>query len=249
MASDEHRAAGEAAGTASPDAGLLSPVRAGTQAEAATSDLAYLAAMLDAEAALARAQARLGIVPTDAAETIAAAAVPDRDHRARGAGGQLQRHRDADRVAGRADHDQFGAGGAAQQRLQGRAAPQPLADGARHAQLVGPAHAAVEQVLPRPLHDRLDLGVGVAGRVGPVPAVAHQQPDAAEPGLLDRPAQGRVVLRRPVVSEQDVRPVLPLLAVHACLPPASLRAARRRQKRTKVPRPRFLGAGGYFARR
>ncbi|RFS82571.1 3-carboxy-cis,cis-muconate cycloisomerase [Actinomadura spongiicola] len=62
----------------SPDAGLLSPVRAGTEAEAATGDLAYLAAMLDAEVALARAQARLGIVPADAAEAIAAAAVADR---------------------------------------------------------------------------------------------------------------------------------------------------------------------------
>ncbi|MFB4311340.1 3-carboxy-cis,cis-muconate cycloisomerase [Actinomadura sp. GTD37] len=57
-----------------PDAGLLSPVRAGTEAEAATSDLAYLTAMLDAEAALARAQARLGIIPAQAAETITAAA-------------------------------------------------------------------------------------------------------------------------------------------------------------------------------
>ncbi|MFA1550342.1 3-carboxy-cis,cis-muconate cycloisomerase [Actinomadura chokoriensis] len=59
---------------APPDAGLLSPVRAGTEAETATSDLAYLAAMLDAEAALARAQARLGIIPAEAAGTITAAA-------------------------------------------------------------------------------------------------------------------------------------------------------------------------------
>src|SRR5690606_17962129 len=58
------------AGSPSPDAGLLSPVRAGTEAEAATGDAAYLAAMLDAEAALARAQARLGIIPRDAAEAI-----------------------------------------------------------------------------------------------------------------------------------------------------------------------------------
>ncbi|MFE0094136.1 3-carboxy-cis,cis-muconate cycloisomerase, partial [Streptomyces sp. NPDC059015] len=42
------------------DAGLLSPVRAGTPVEAAVSDMAWLQAMLDAEAALARAQARLG---------------------------------------------------------------------------------------------------------------------------------------------------------------------------------------------
>jgi 3-carboxy-cis,cis-muconate cycloisomerase len=56
------------------DAGLLSPVRAGTAAEAAVSDTAWLRAMLDAEAALARAQARLGVVPPSAAEAIGAAA-------------------------------------------------------------------------------------------------------------------------------------------------------------------------------
>ncbi|HET9172778.1 MAG TPA: lyase family protein [Actinospica sp.] len=56
------------------DAGLLSPVRAGTPTEAATSDPAYLQAMLDAEAALARAQARLGVVPRPAAEAITRAA-------------------------------------------------------------------------------------------------------------------------------------------------------------------------------
>ncbi len=54
------------------DVGLLSPVRAGTPAEAATGDLAWLQAMLDAEAALARAQARLGTVPVAAAEAISA---------------------------------------------------------------------------------------------------------------------------------------------------------------------------------
>ena len=80
------------AGDPSPDAGLLSPVRAGTAAEAATGDLAWLTALLDAEAALARAQARLGIVPGEAAAAITAAAVPGRfdltglARRARGAG-------------------------------------------------------------------------------------------------------------------------------------------------------------------
>ncbi|MCX5404862.1 adenylosuccinate lyase family protein [Streptomyces sp. NBC_00335] len=53
-----------------PDAGLLSPVRAGTPAEAVTSDLAWLQAMLDAEAALARAQAKTGSVPAEAAAVI-----------------------------------------------------------------------------------------------------------------------------------------------------------------------------------
>ncbi|MFB4317045.1 3-carboxy-cis,cis-muconate cycloisomerase [Actinomadura sp. 21ATH] len=76
----------------SPDAGLLSPVRAGTEAEAATGDRAWLAALLAAEAALARAQARLGIIPDEAAAAIAAAADPARvdlpglARRARGSG-------------------------------------------------------------------------------------------------------------------------------------------------------------------
>ncbi|MGV9558799.1 3-carboxy-cis,cis-muconate cycloisomerase [Streptomyces sp. NPDC003401] len=57
-----------------PDAGLLSPVRVGTEAEAAVGDIAWLQAMLDAEAALARAQARCGTVPAAAARAITAAA-------------------------------------------------------------------------------------------------------------------------------------------------------------------------------
>ncbi|MFE2283244.1 3-carboxy-cis,cis-muconate cycloisomerase [Streptomyces sp. NPDC059443] len=60
------------------DTGLLSPVRAGTPVEAAVSDHAYLQAMLDAEAALARAQARLGTVAPEAAIAIGAAARADR---------------------------------------------------------------------------------------------------------------------------------------------------------------------------
>ncbi|GAA2595026.1 3-carboxy-cis,cis-muconate cycloisomerase [Actinomadura fulvescens] len=75
-----------------PDAGLLSPVRAGTAAEAATGDRAWLRALLDAEAALSRAQARLGIVPPEAASAIERAARGDGidlvelARRARGAG-------------------------------------------------------------------------------------------------------------------------------------------------------------------
>lgn len=57
-----------------PDAGLLSPVRVGTEVEAAVGDTAWLQAMLDAEAALARAQARCGTVPAAAAAAITAAA-------------------------------------------------------------------------------------------------------------------------------------------------------------------------------
>ncbi|MER7505988.1 lyase family protein [Nonomuraea pusilla] len=56
------------------DGGLLAPVRAGTRAERATSDAAWLRAMLDAEAALARAQARLGLIPAEDAAAIDRAA-------------------------------------------------------------------------------------------------------------------------------------------------------------------------------
>ncbi|MFE5815265.1 lyase family protein [Streptomyces sp. NPDC056479] len=74
-----------------PDSGLLTPVRAGTPAEEATSDAAWLRALLDAETALVRAQARLGVVPEKAAETIAYVAathpfdIGDLARRARGA--------------------------------------------------------------------------------------------------------------------------------------------------------------------
>ncbi|WP_246080617.1 lyase family protein [Nonomuraea mesophila] len=56
------------------DGGLLAPVRAGTRAEAITSDTAWLRAMLEAEAALARAQGRLGLIPPEAAAAIDRAA-------------------------------------------------------------------------------------------------------------------------------------------------------------------------------
>ncbi|MEU6539692.1 adenylosuccinate lyase family protein [Streptomyces sp. NPDC047000] len=56
------------------DAGLLSPVRAGTPVEEATSDEAWIQAMLDAETALVRAQCRFGLVPVGAAEAIGRAA-------------------------------------------------------------------------------------------------------------------------------------------------------------------------------
>ncbi|WP_461033800.1 3-carboxy-cis,cis-muconate cycloisomerase [Streptomyces mayteni] len=54
--------------------GLLTPGSVGSPAEAATGDVAFLAAMLDAEAALARAQAARGLIPAEAAEAITAAA-------------------------------------------------------------------------------------------------------------------------------------------------------------------------------
>lgn len=52
------------------DAGLLSPGRAGSAAEAATGDAAFLRAMLDAEAALVRARAAVGLAPPAAATTV-----------------------------------------------------------------------------------------------------------------------------------------------------------------------------------
>ncbi|GAB7188294.1 3-carboxy-cis,cis-muconate cycloisomerase [Kitasatospora sp. Ki12] len=60
------------------DVGLLSPVRAGSAVETATGDVAFLQAMLDAEAALTRAQARLGHAPASAAAAVDAAARAER---------------------------------------------------------------------------------------------------------------------------------------------------------------------------
>lgn len=60
------------------DVGLLAPGRAGSQAEAATGDSVFLQAMLDAEAALTRAQAEVGLAPAAAAAAVTAAADADR---------------------------------------------------------------------------------------------------------------------------------------------------------------------------
>ncbi|MFK0294960.1 3-carboxy-cis,cis-muconate cycloisomerase [Streptomyces sp. NPDC090442] len=60
------------------DFGLLAPGRVGTPAEAATGDIAYLQAMLDAEAALTRAQATVGLAPAEAARAVDAAAHAER---------------------------------------------------------------------------------------------------------------------------------------------------------------------------
>ncbi|MGP3941898.1 3-carboxy-cis,cis-muconate cycloisomerase [Streptomyces sp. 6N106] len=70
--------AGKAADRHILDTGLLSPVRAGTPVERAVSDAAWMQAMLDAEAALARAQAAIDVVPPSAAEAITIAAQADR---------------------------------------------------------------------------------------------------------------------------------------------------------------------------
>lgn len=77
-APDTSGAGTSGADTSLVDAGLLSPVRAGTPVEAVVGDRAWLQAMLDAEAALARAQASLGTVPDRAAEAVTAAARAER---------------------------------------------------------------------------------------------------------------------------------------------------------------------------
>ncbi|MEV5741767.1 3-carboxy-cis,cis-muconate cycloisomerase [Microbispora rosea] len=73
------------------DRGLLSPVWAGTEVAAVTADDAWLRAMLEAEVCLARAQARLGVVPERAAAAITEAARHDRHD----AAGLARRARDA----------------------------------------------------------------------------------------------------------------------------------------------------------
>lgn len=60
------------------DVGLLAPLRAGSAAERCTGDLAVLQAMLDAEAALARALAGSGLAPAAAADAVTAAARAER---------------------------------------------------------------------------------------------------------------------------------------------------------------------------
>ncbi|MFK4546780.1 3-carboxy-cis,cis-muconate cycloisomerase [Streptomyces tendae] len=56
------------------DTSLLAPGWAGSPAASATGDRAYLRALLDAEAALTRAQAALGLAPAEAADAVGAAA-------------------------------------------------------------------------------------------------------------------------------------------------------------------------------
>lgn len=61
-------------GASDIDLGLLAPGRPGSRVEAETGDGAYLQALLDAEAALTRAQAQLGLAAQPAAEAVTAAA-------------------------------------------------------------------------------------------------------------------------------------------------------------------------------
>jgi 3-carboxy-cis,cis-muconate cycloisomerase len=65
----------EPAGT---DSGLLAPTWAGSPVETEVTDEAFLQAMLDVEAALARTQASLGLLPESAARAISSAARADR---------------------------------------------------------------------------------------------------------------------------------------------------------------------------
>ncbi|WP_405690910.1 3-carboxy-cis,cis-muconate cycloisomerase [Streptomyces sp. NBC_01185] len=60
------------------DAGLLAPGRAGSAAEAATGDHAFLQALLDAEAALTRACSASGLAPAGAGRAVTEAADADR---------------------------------------------------------------------------------------------------------------------------------------------------------------------------
>ncbi|MEV7448855.1 3-carboxy-cis,cis-muconate cycloisomerase [Streptomyces nigra] len=60
------------------DSGLLAPGWTGSAAARATGDTAFLQALLDAEAALTRAQAALGLAPEEAARAITGAADADR---------------------------------------------------------------------------------------------------------------------------------------------------------------------------
>ncbi|GGV08560.1 3-carboxy-cis,cis-muconate cycloisomerase [Streptomyces filipinensis] len=60
------------------DTGLLAPEWGLSDAAAETGDLAYLQALLDAEAGLTRAQAALGLAPAEAATAVTRAAVRDR---------------------------------------------------------------------------------------------------------------------------------------------------------------------------
>ncbi|MBC7269061.1 MAG: 3-carboxy-cis,cis-muconate cycloisomerase, partial [Streptomyces sp.] len=59
---------------ADDDTGLLAPGWAGSATAAATGDTAFLRALLDAEAALTRAQAALGLAPAVAATAVTEAA-------------------------------------------------------------------------------------------------------------------------------------------------------------------------------
>ncbi|MFF1596806.1 3-carboxy-cis,cis-muconate cycloisomerase [Streptomyces mirabilis] len=75
------RSESDADADADADAGLLAPGWAGSPAASATSDSAFLGALLDAEAALTRAQAGLGLAPDAAASAVSAVTAADLDVR------------------------------------------------------------------------------------------------------------------------------------------------------------------------
>lgn len=69
---------GNGPGPGPEDVGLLAPARAGSGAESGTGDEAVLQALLDAEAALTRAQAALGLAPHSVASAVTKAARAER---------------------------------------------------------------------------------------------------------------------------------------------------------------------------
>jgi 3-carboxy-cis,cis-muconate cycloisomerase len=75
------RSESDADADADADAGLLAPGWAGSPAASVTTDGAFLEALLDAEAALTRAQAGLGLAPDAAASAVSAVAAADLDVR------------------------------------------------------------------------------------------------------------------------------------------------------------------------
>ncbi len=102
MPSDEasEAAGGPCPGTDDPDVpptsfgaadhGLLAPSWAGSAVAEATGDAAYLRALLDAEAALTRAQAALGLAPATAAATVTAVAAEHHRHDPRALAGRAR---------------------------------------------------------------------------------------------------------------------------------------------------------------
>jgi len=79
--SGSHGSTGDSVDPVESDAGLLAPGWAGSPASSAASDGAFLRALLNAEAALTRALAGLGLAPAEAASAVSAVAASDFDVR------------------------------------------------------------------------------------------------------------------------------------------------------------------------
>lgn len=168
-------------GAASPDAGLLSPVRAGTRAEAATGDDAFLSAMLEAAAALARAQARLGIVPEDSAAAITEAAASGRVDLA----GVARRARESGNPVVPLIADLRELAGAAAEHVHKGATSQDVLDTA--AMLVA---ARTRRIILAYLDRALDALVGLAARYRDTPAAGRTLGRQALPTTFGARAAG-----------------------------------------------------------